>query len=140
MEDCHWFARFPAGIWQIHLFCKENTRTTAVFIIKYLKSFGFHVDNNQFSNYSWYFKNTSVRANYNNLRENIHETTKYLELFFANLLLGSQHVLKNRYLHVDYHDDKNISKNIVDRPGIKMSDKEKNFYDLLCRTCEKMVL
>lgn len=37
--------RFISGIWQIHAFGEGNTRTTAVFLIKYLKSFGFEVNN-----------------------------------------------------------------------------------------------
>lgn len=98
-------AQFTAGIWQIHPFCEGNTRATAVFIIKYLKSFGFHVDNNQFSDYSWYFRNALVRANYNDLKKGIHETTEYLELFFENLLFGGAYELRNRYLHVDYNGE-----------------------------------
>ena len=95
-------AKFTAGIWQIHPFCEGNTRTTAVFIIKYLRTFGFKVNNDVFAQHSWYFRNALVRANYTNWEKNIHETTKYLEKFFANLLLGEQHELKNRYLHVEY--------------------------------------
>lgn len=38
----------------------------------------------------------------------IHFTTKFLELFFANLMLGTNHELKNRYMHVDFVDE-NIS-------------------------------
>ena len=45
-----------------------------------------------------------VRANYNDLQKGIHSTTKFLELFFANLLLGTSHELKNRYMHVDFVD------------------------------------
>ena len=95
-------AKFTAGIWQIHPFCEGNTRTTAVFIIKYLRTFGFKVNNDVFAQHSWYFRNALVRANYTNWEKNIHETTNYLEKFFANLLLGEQHELKNRYLHVEY--------------------------------------
>ena len=96
--------KFTAGIWQIHPFCEGNTRTTAVFILKYLRSFGFPVSNDVFAENSWYFRNALVRANYTDLQKGISATTKYLELFFENLLLGQQHELKNRYLHVDYSD------------------------------------
>ena len=54
---------------------------------------------------SWYFRNALVRANYNNLQKGIHSTTKYLELFFSNLLLGTNYELKNRYMHVDFVDE-----------------------------------
>lgn len=94
-----------ASIWQIHPFCEGNTRATAVFIIKYLKSFGFDVNNDLFSENSWYFRNALVRANYNNVKNGITATTKYLELFFENLLLGKNNELKNRYLHIDFQSD-----------------------------------
>ena len=95
-------AKFASGIWQIHPFCEGNTRATAVFVVKYLKTFGFTVNNDVFAANSWYFRNALVRANYNNLQKGIHATGVYLERFFENLLLGTQHELKNRYLHVDY--------------------------------------
>ena len=95
-------AKFASGIWQIHPFCEGNTRATAVFVVKYLKSFGFSVNNDVFAANSWYFRNALVRANYNNLQKGIHATSEFLEGFFENLLLGAQHQLKNRYLHVDY--------------------------------------
>ena len=99
-------ARFTSGIWQIHPFCEGNTRTTAVFMIRYLKTFGFNISNDTFAANSWYFRNALVRANYNNWENNIHETTKYLELFLENLLMNRQHELKNRYMHVDYQSSK----------------------------------
>lgn len=98
-------AKFTAGIWQIHPFCEGNTRATAVFIIKYLKSFGFDVNNDLFSENSWYFRNALVRANYNNVKIGITATTKYLELFFENLLLGKNNELKNRYMHIDFQSE-----------------------------------
>lgn len=98
-------AKFTADIWQIHPFCEGNTRSTAVFIIKYLKSFGFEVNNDLFSKNSWYFRNALVRANYTNVKNGITATTKYLELFFENLLLGKNNELKNRYLHIDFQSD-----------------------------------
>ena len=98
-------AKFASDIWQIHPFGEGNTRATAVFMIKYMKSFGFRVNNDAFRENSWYFRNALVRANYNDLQKGIHSTTKFLELFFANLLLGTNHELKNRYMHVDYVDE-----------------------------------
>ena len=98
-------AKFASDIWQIHPFGEGNTRSTAVFMIKYMKTFGFRINNDAFSEHSWYFRNALVRANYNNLQKGIHSTTKFLELFFANLLLGTNHELKNRYMHVDFADN-----------------------------------
>lgn len=95
-------ARFTSGIWQIHPFCEGNTRATAVFMIKYLKTFGFSVDNEIFADHSWYFRNALVRANYNDVQRGIHATTIYLDRFFENLLMGYHNDLKNRYLHIDF--------------------------------------
>lgn len=95
-------AKFISGIWQIHPFCEGNTRTTAVFMIKYLQIFGFSVSNQVFADNSWYFRNALVRANYNDLKNNIHATTVFLEQFIENLLTGADHDLKNRYMHIDY--------------------------------------
>lgn len=97
-------AKFISGIWQIHPFCEGNTRATAVFMIKYLQTFGFKVSNQVFAENSWYFRNALVRANYNNLQNNIHSTTEFLEQFIENLLMGANHELKNRCLHIDYSE------------------------------------
>ena len=101
-------ARFTSGIWQIHPFCEGNTRSTAVFIIKYLKTFGFSVNNEIFAENSWYFRNSLARANYNDLGKGISATTIYLERFFENLLMGYQNELKNRFIHVDYREQSAI--------------------------------
>lgn len=101
-ESVKHLAKFASDIWQIHPFCEGNTRATAVFMIKYMKSFGFDVNNDAFENHSWYFRNALVRANYNDLKNGVHATTRFLEQFFSNLLMGTQYELKNRYMHVDY--------------------------------------
>lgn len=95
-------AKFASDIWQIHPFCEGNTRATAVFMIKYMKTFGFHVNNDAFEKNSWYFRNALVRANYNDLQNGVHATTKFLEMFFSNLMLDTKYELKNRYMHIDY--------------------------------------
>ena len=74
-------------------------------MIKYMKTFGFKVNNDAFEKNSWYFRNALVRANYNDLQNGVHATTKFLEMFFSNLILGTEYELKNRYMHVDYVDD-----------------------------------
>ncbi len=93
--------KFTSGLWQIHAFGEGNTRTTAVFLIQYLRSIGFDVENDLFAKYSWYFRNALVRANYKNARKGIDYTPVYLERFFRNLLLGEQWDLRNRYLHIN---------------------------------------
>ena len=93
-------ARFISRLWQIHVFGEGNTRTTAVFFIKYLQSLGFDVTNDIFAKNAWYFRNAMVRANYNNLQKKVHETTEFLELFLRNLLLGENHPLQNRTMHI----------------------------------------
>ena len=90
--------RFTSNIWQVHPFGEGNTRTTAVFIERYLNSMGFQIDNTQFKKYSKYFRNALVRANYMNISEGIEGTSVYLERFFENLLYGGGHVLQNRDL------------------------------------------
>ena len=103
-EAVRHISKFTSDIWQIHPFCEGNTRATAVFIIKYLKIFGFTITNDIFADNSWYFRNALVRANYNDFASRIEATTKYLELFFENLLMDAKHELRNRYLHVDYQE------------------------------------
>ena len=94
-------AKFISGIWQIHAFGEGNTRTTAVFAIKYLRTFGFDVNNDIFAENAWYFRNALVRANYNNLKLGIYATQEYLNRFFANLLLDEKNELRNRDLLVE---------------------------------------
>lgn len=95
-------AKFISNLWQIHVFSEGNTRTTAVFLIMYLKKFGFDVTNDIFAKNAWYFRNALVRANYTNIEKNIYDTTKYLEDFLNNLLFGSDNELKNRHLHINW--------------------------------------
>lgn len=92
------FVRFIAQIWQVHPFAEGNTRTTAVFAIKYLRSLGHRVTNNMFVENSWYFRNALVRANYADYGKNVKRDWSYLEAFFRNLLLGEKNELKSRYL------------------------------------------
>ena len=93
---------FISNLWQIHPFEEGNTRTTAVFLIKYLCMLGFEVENDLFAENSWYFRNALVRANYNDFRNGEFEDRSYLILFLRNLLLGEENELKSRNLHVLY--------------------------------------
>ncbi len=103
-EAIEHIALFISYLWQIHIFGEGNTRTTAIFLIKYLRTFGFNVNNDLFSEHSWYFRNALVRANYKNHTKNIHATNEFLLFFFENLLLGEDHILKNREMHVQFSE------------------------------------
>ena len=98
-------AHFTSYLWQIHIFGEGNTRTTAIFLIKYLRKLGFkEVNNDLFAEHSWYFRNALVRANYQNLSKGIHKSEKYLFRFLSNLLSNENHLLKNREMHVNFTD------------------------------------
>ena len=99
-EIIHHLAIFVSRLWQIHIFGEGNTRTTAVFFIKYLRTLGFDATNDIFAENAWYFRNALVRANYNDLKNGIHETTEYLEVFLRNLLLDERNELHNRSMHI----------------------------------------
>ena len=115
-ETIRHLAVFVSRLWQIHVFAEGNTRTTAVFFIKYLRTLGFDVTNDIFAENAWYFRNALVRANYNDLKSGIHETTEFLELFLRNLLLGEKNELHNRTMHISWafqsvNKEKDISVN-----------------------------
>lgn len=93
---------FVALLWQNHPFREGNTRTIAVFVIKYLRSIGFKVDNDLFANNSWYFRNALVRANYRNVSKGIEPDKSFLVKFFRNLILGERNELKNRFMLIGY--------------------------------------
>ena len=116
-------SNFVSGIWQIHPFGEGNTRTTAVFTIKYLRQLGFKVDNEPFKAHSWYFRNALVRANYQNLPDGVERTTKFLELFFRNLLMGEKNELRNRYLHIRWNE---MSNGVAEEQEVESSQKTVN--------------
>ncbi|MEY3984250.1 MAG: hypothetical protein RL160_1809 [Bacteroidota bacterium] len=94
-------AHFISNLWQIHIFGEGNTRTTAIFLIKYLRKLGFkNANNDLFANHSWYFRNALVRANYEDLSRGIYRTDKFLIRFLLNLLLKGNYSLKNREMHM----------------------------------------
>ena len=129
-EIIHHLAVFISRLWQIHVFGEGNTRTTAVFFIKYLRTLGFDVTNDIFAKNAWYFRNSLVRANYNDLKNGIHETTEYLELFLRNLLLDEKNPLHNRTLHISGAFTETEKPDIeISKPDIEVlkADIEKNF-------------
>lgn len=94
-------AHFISNVWQIHIFGEGNTRTTAIFLIKYLRKLGFNqVNNDLFANHSWYFRNALVRANYENLSRGIYRTETFLIRFLSNLLHKENYLLRNRDIHI----------------------------------------
>ena len=99
-EIIHHLAIFVSRLWQIHIFGEGNTRTTAVFFIKYLRTLGFYVTNDIFADNAWYFRNALVRANYNDVRKGVYETNEFLELFLRNLLLDEKNELHNRSMYI----------------------------------------
>lgn len=119
---------FVSRLWQIHAFGEGNTRTTAVFTIKYLRSLGFKADNKIFEQNSWYFRNALVRANYNNLQKGISENPEYLEKFFRNLMLSEEHELKNRYTHIEYEKVQNVP-NAPNVPNSSLSERQNNILE-----------
>ena len=139
-ETIEHLAVFISRLWQIHVFGEGNTRTTAVFFIKYLRTLGFDVTNDIFAENAWYFRNALVRANYNDLKNGIYETTEFLELFLRNLMLNENHPLHNRTLHIgdvfsqkEYVDPiKQGADTINDPINLKnLSVREKIIIDLL---------
>ena len=140
-EKVRHIAHFISGLWQIHPFREGNTRTTAVFAIQYLRSMGYDVTNNLFKDYSWYFRNALVRANYKNVRLGINYDFNYLELFFRNLLLNEHNELKNRYMLINAPEGWNATDDkptiTDDKPTIILAYlKEKGS----CRTAELTTL
>ena len=121
-ESIHHLATFVARLWQIHIFGEGNTRTTAVFFIKYLRTLGFAVTNDMFANHAWYFRNALVRANYQNLKLGVYRTTEYLERFLRNLLLDEDHALSNRSMHIHSGNVKNNINNTDDTNGNNKSN------------------
>ena len=134
-EIIHHLVVFISRLWQIHIFGEGNTRTTAVFFIKYLRTLGFSVTNDIFAENAWYFRNALVRANYTNLQKGIHETTEYLEAFLRNLLLNEKNELNNRNLYISglLNEEKMNIGNIkadIENEKADIQDKKVDIQDL----------
>lgn len=89
-------SNFTSCIWQVHPFMEGNTRTTTIFIIKYLIELGYNINYSLFKDNSKHFRNALVKSNYSNDKLNIKEDRSYLIRFYENLLLR-----KNNSLHLD---------------------------------------
>lgn len=123
-------AMFVARLWQIHIFGEGNTRTTAVFFIKYLRILGFEATNDIFADNAWYFRNALVRANYNDILNGVHETTEFLELFLRNLLLKEDNELRNRAMHISGRFDVSAKANIQEQKA-NIEDRKANIERVL---------
>ena len=106
-EIINHLATFVSNLWQIHAFQEGNTRTTAVFFIKYLRSLGFDVTNDVFAKNAWYFRNALVRANFKYVSKGISGDKSFIILFLRNLLLNEHNVLKNRDLRINIDKNNN---------------------------------
>lgn len=94
-------AAFTSNIWQVHSFGEGNTRTTALFILKYIQYLGLENINNEiFKDNSKYFRNALVRSNYRDISKGIYENNNFLYKFFSNLLLKTNYDLNNQDLYV----------------------------------------
>ena len=131
-------ARFVSDIWQTHPFNEGNTRSVAVFAIKYFRSLGYDVDNTAFHNNSWYFRNALVRANYTSVKKKVDADLSYLESFLESVLLGKGGEFHNRDLHI-YADrqpqlmsgtdlDKAIMKEIQVNPHITRAEMAEKYH------------
>lgn len=144
-EIIHHLALFVSRLWQIHIFLEGNTRTTAVFFIKYLRTLGFETTNDIFAENAWYFRNALVRANYNDLKSGVHETTEYLELFLRNLLLDEKNELHNRTMHIsgllngDSKVDIEKSKVDIDQQKVDIEQSKVDIKDKLVQCNKKLM-
>ncbi len=86
---------FISGIWQIHPFREGNTRTITVFLIKYLRSLGFEIDNEPFQKHAKYFRDALVLDN----AKLVNKRSDFLTAFFENLLLNGQNDLSSERMY-----------------------------------------
>lgn len=136
------FARFIAQIWQVHPFGEGNTRTVAVFAIKYLASIGYRVSNNMFKDNSWFFRNALVRANYADYQNGVKRDWSYLEDFFKNLLLGENNRMKSRYLLIGLsEDDKRKIEALTEKKNCRKVVRKRRLSEKGCqKTAERIVV
>lgn len=99
-EMVYHFSTFTAKLWRLHPFGEGNTRTTAVFLIKYLRSMGIEADNSLFEKHSRYFRDALVRASYTHLKKGIYADRDFLDDFMSDLIVGTHHSYSSRRLHV----------------------------------------
>ena len=135
-EIIHHLAIFVSRLWQIHIFGEGNTRTTAVFFIKYVRALGFDATNEIFAENAWYFRNALVRANYNDIKNGVHATTEFLELFLKNLLLDEENPLHNRQMHISGFFDKKVD---IESKEVDIESKEVDICNKLSAYSTKTI-
>ena len=87
-EKINKVSNFISSIWQVHPFIEGNTRTTAIFLIKYLKKLGFKLNEDIFMENSLYFRNALVLSNYSNRELKISNDFRFLTSFFIKLIVN----------------------------------------------------
>ena len=100
-------ASFISGLWALHPFESCNTRTIAVFFIKYLAFRGFPLGNDVLSQSAVYFRNALARAAFCDGKKGIHKTTRYLERLIKKMMFGGRTVLDPRETHL-YYDSNGV--------------------------------
>ena len=86
--------KFSSNIWQVHPFREGNTRTVAMFIIKYLEFLEYNIDKTLFKDNSLYYRSALVRSNYFNDSLNIREDNSFLIKFYEMLIFGKNNNLR----------------------------------------------
>lgn len=108
---------------------------------RHLRTLGFNVVNDMFADNSWYFRNALVRANYSDLTQGITETTIYLVNFFRSMLLGEEHDLRNRMMHIEWKKTQDITEIQSANNTVQSAKTEENLLSK-CKNCtlEEMAL
>lgn len=84
--DASELARFVSNVWMVHPFREGNTRTVAVFLMLYLRSMGFDVDNRLFERHASFFRNALVRACYQNRPIGVGLDSSHVVAFLSRLV------------------------------------------------------
>ncbi|MCL1950565.1 MAG: Fic family protein [Turicibacter sp.] len=91
-EMAHHVMDFISNAWQVHPFREGNTRTVAVFTIKYLRHLGFEINNTPFKQNAKYFRDALVIAN----AKRPLQTKRFLKKFTENILLDGKNALDKK--------------------------------------------
>jgi len=89
-QMAHRIMKFISTVWHVHPFREGNTRTVSTFAIKYLRSFGFDIDNEPFKNHAKFLRDALVLDNAPSPEQ---KTDQYLRMFTENAVLGGKNEL-----------------------------------------------
>ena len=92
--------KFAADIWYIHPFMEGNTRTTCIYIEKYLKALGFNISNDLFKEYAYYYRNALVRANFEDKKLHINKDYDPLIKIYLKALCDNTLELNDNDLYI----------------------------------------